>query len=129
MLWSWEATRFVVMLRLKKVGFDELEAALEPGTKSLTSCSISSVTRPRSLMYGTKVRMTPTSRYSTVVVVTGGFVAVFRTEVVMGIWSTTLIFDFFPFVAMTLGEEMTDARPSSASDRNAAVSRFVFSIT
>ena len=79
-------------------------------------------------MNGVKVRMTPTSRYSTVVVVTGGFVALFRTEVVMGIWSTTLIFDFFPFVAMTLGEERTEALPSSASDRNAAVSRPVFSI-
>src|SRR5512139_2154016 len=127
MLWSWEATRFVLMLRLKKVGFDW--PADEPTTKSLTSCSISSVTSPRSLMYGTKVRMTPTSRYSTEVVVTGGFVLVFRTEVVIGIWSTTLIFDFFPFVAMTLGEERTDALPSSASDRNAAVRRFVFSIT
>src|SRR5512134_2997022 len=126
MLWSWEATRFVVMLRLKKVGLSEPAPMV---LTSLTSCSISSVTRPRSLMYGTKVRMTPTSRYSTEVVVTGGFVLVFRTEVVIGIWSTTLIFDFFPFVAMTLGEERTDARPSSASDRNAAVRRFVFSIT
>src|SRR5512134_855842 len=124
MLWSWEATRLVVMLRLKNVGFDPAAMVLT----SLTSCSISSVTSPRSLMYGTKVRMTPTSRYSTVVVVTGGFVLVFRIEVVMGIWSTTLILDFFPFVAMTLGEERTDARPSSASDRNAAVSLFVFSM-
>ena len=80
-------------------------------------------------MNGVKVRMTPTSRYSTVVVVTGGFVALFRTEVVMGTWSTTLIFDFFPLVAMTLGEERTEALPSSASDRNTAVSLFVLSTT
>ena len=94
---------------------------------SLTSCSISIVTSPSSLMNGVKERMTPTSRYSTVVVVTGGLVALFRTEVVMGIWSTTLIFDFFPLAAITLGEDRIEALPSSASDLNIAVSRFVLS--
>ena len=109
MLWSCEATRFVEMLRLKKVGL--VLALEEVELTSLTSCSISSVTSPESLMYGVKERMTPTSRYSTVVVVTGGFVLLCSVEFTTGTWSATLIRAFFPFVAMTLGEERTDALP------------------
>src|SRR5512140_188727 len=122
MLWSCEATRFVEMLRLKNVGFAPEEVVLT----SLTSCSLSSVTNPESLMYGAKERMNPTSRDFTVVVVTGGFVLLCSVEFTTGIWSATLIFAFFPLVAMTLGEERTDAFPSFARDRNAAVSRPVF---
>src|SRR3990172_8546404 len=124
MLWSCDATRFVEMVRLKKVGF--VLAPEEVELPSLTSCSISSVTSPESLMYGVKERRTPTSRYSTVVVVTGGFVLLSSVEVTTGTWSATLIRAFFPFVAMMLGEERTDALPLVARDRNAAVSLPVF---
>src|SRR5512139_4089275 len=123
MLWFFEGVMVVLMLGRRKVGF-------WPGAAfptSLTSRLTSSVTSPPSLMYGVKSSMIPESMYVVVVVVTGGFVLLASTEETIGTWVTTLILDFFPFAAITFGEERIDAFPERASELNAAVRTFVFS--
>ena len=89
---------------------------------------ISSVISPSSFMYGVKPRRIPTSRYSTVSVITSAVPATLVTcPEVTGICWATSIFDSFPFVEITLGEERIDTFPSSARARTDPSSRSVFS--